>query len=177
MSKIKKKRMGFVVDMTPLVDITFLLLTFLMFTAQFKSETESGAKFTVERPSATADTTFLPEKNIAVIQVGFENKKEKKMDTVITYGISNKIIRDQVWEAINVAPEKRKESVVQIPDSATLVRALKETNLLASTKTVFAIDGDKDVFFNKVQDIMEILRVARIRTFNYVTDKQRGGGQ
>lgn len=27
-----KKRVGFVLDMTPLVDITFLLLTFFMFT-------------------------------------------------------------------------------------------------------------------------------------------------
>jgi biopolymer transport protein ExbD len=176
-SKIKKKRVGFVVDMTPLVDITILLLTFLMFTAQFKSETENGAKFTVERPSATADTTFLPEKNIAIVQVGFENKKEKKMDTIVTYGISDKTVRDQVWETINVPADKRKESVVVIPDSATLVRALKETNNIASAKTIFAIDGDKDVFFDKVQYLMEILRVAHIRTFNYVTDKQRSGGQ
>ncbi len=173
MSKIKKKRVGFVVDMTPLVDITILLLTFLMFTAQFKSETENGAKFTVERPSATSDTTFLPEKNIAIVQVGFKDKKAGKMDTIITYGISDKTVRDKVWETINIAPELRREPVVIIPDSATLVRALKETNILASAKTIFAIDGDKEVFFDKVQYIMEILRVARIRTFNYVTDKQR----
>jgi len=33
----KKKRVGFFVDMTPLVDITFLLLTFFMFTTTYAS--------------------------------------------------------------------------------------------------------------------------------------------
>ncbi|MCK5741730.1 MAG: biopolymer transporter ExbD, partial [Chlorobi bacterium] len=37
MAKVKKNRVSFVIDMTPLVDITFLLLTFFMFTAKFKT--------------------------------------------------------------------------------------------------------------------------------------------
>jgi len=44
MPKVKMKRTGFVIDMTPLVDITFLLLTFFMFTAKFKSDADNEQK-------------------------------------------------------------------------------------------------------------------------------------
>ena len=62
MSKIKKKRVGFVLDMTPLVDITFLLLTFFMFTAKFKSESENQNKVEIKRPQTQSDTAKLADK-------------------------------------------------------------------------------------------------------------------
>lgn len=169
MGKVKKKRMSFVVDMTPLVDITFLLLTFLMFTATFKADTE-GAKdqITVTRPTAAADTTFLPEKDLAIVTVGLDKK-----DTVVTFGISSKITREQVRELIPELPESFiQDAVVRVADSAMLVNLLR-TTASVSEKTVYAIDGDKSLFFHKIQDVMEIFRVARVRTFNYVTDKKR----
>ena len=36
MPKIHRKRVGFKLDMTPMVDVGFLLLTFFMLTTQFK---------------------------------------------------------------------------------------------------------------------------------------------
>ncbi|MBI3580222.1 MAG: biopolymer transporter ExbD, partial [Ignavibacteriales bacterium] len=36
MGKFKKKRVGISLDMTPLVDVAFLLLTFFMLTTKFK---------------------------------------------------------------------------------------------------------------------------------------------
>ncbi|MGH7454076.1 MAG: ExbD/TolR family protein, partial [bacterium] len=36
MPKIKKARVGIKLDMTPMVDVAFLLLTFFMLTTQFK---------------------------------------------------------------------------------------------------------------------------------------------
>ena len=36
MAKHKMKRVGIAIDMTPLVDVAFLLLTFFMMTTQFK---------------------------------------------------------------------------------------------------------------------------------------------
>lgn len=172
MPKIRKKRMGFVVDMTPLVDITFLLLTFLMFTAQFKSDAENQQVVTPQRPTANADTTFLPEKDLAVIQVGINPKNPT--DTLMTFGLTNSKVRNEVWGLIPNFPQELKDKAVIPVDSALLVQCLKTTNSVRK-ETVYAIDGDKAVFFKKVQDIMEILRLARIRTFNYVTDKDRAG--
>ena len=40
MPKIKPKRHGVLIDMTPLVDVAFLLLTFFMLTTQFKPPEE-----------------------------------------------------------------------------------------------------------------------------------------
>jgi biopolymer transport protein ExbD len=165
--------MGFVVDMTPLVDITFLLLTFLMFTAQFKSDAENGQDFQVKRPTASADTTFLPEKDIAVVQVGIDTKHNN--DTVMTFGLTNSKIRAEVIQNVQGLPAEFQQKAVVRVDSAMLVRCLKATkNADVKNATMFAIDGDKAVFFKKVEDVMEIFRVAKIRTFNYVTDKDRG---
>ncbi len=36
MSRIKSKRIGFRIDMTPMVDVAFLLLTFFMLTTKFR---------------------------------------------------------------------------------------------------------------------------------------------
>lgn len=170
MPKVKKKRMSFVVDMTPLVDITFLLLTFLMFTATFKADTENNA-LKVERPKAAADTTFLPEKDLAVVTVGLN--PTNKADTIMTFGLSNSKTRALVREMVPGIPENfQQTAIMPVKDSAQMVTLLKAASS-ASEKTVFAIDGDKAVFFKKIQEIMEMFRVSHIRSFNYVTDKQR----
>ncbi len=170
MAKVKKKRLGFAVDMTPLVDITFLLLTFLMFSSTFKADTEgSSQQIIVERPAAAADTTFLPEKDLAVITVGID-----KGDTVMTFGLSNKNTREDLLKVLpSLSPNFQADAVIKVPDSTQMVTLLRTTASL-SEKTIFVIDGDRALFFKKIQDIMEMFRVAGVRTFNYVTDKQRG---
>jgi len=88
--------------------------------------------------------------------------------------LTNSKVRNEVWAMIPNFPQELKDKAVIPVDSALLVQCLKTTNSVKK-ETVYAIDGDKAVFFKKVQDIMEILRIARIRTFNYVTDKDRAG--
>ena len=41
MARFKKKRVGISLDMTPLVDVAFLLLTFFMLTTKFKPVEEA----------------------------------------------------------------------------------------------------------------------------------------
>ena len=72
MAKVKKNRVSFVIDMTPLVDITFLLLTFFMFTAKFKTDAESEQKFFIERPTVSPDSSKLPEQDLAIINIAIE---------------------------------------------------------------------------------------------------------
>jgi len=44
MPAVKVKRMGIAIDMTPLVDVAFLLLTFFMLTTKFKPQEEVEAE-------------------------------------------------------------------------------------------------------------------------------------
>jgi biopolymer transport protein ExbD len=99
MSKIKKKRLGFVLDMTPLVDITFLLLTFFMFTAKFKSDSENQQKVEIKRPKTQADTAKLADKDLVMVKVGVDS-----------------VLKDTAWYV----------SMINEQDVATLRQAMLE---------------------------------------------------
>ncbi len=168
MPKVKKKRVGFVIDMTPLVDITFLLLTFFMFTAKFKSEAESEQKFVIERPKSSADTSKVPEKDLAIVKIAFTDST--KADTAYYY----EMVTEKDWLAVR---EKTK-SITDEQKAKAQIKVTKEqlNDLVSSTyktnnKTKFAIDGDKGIRFKWVSDVMDILRKNRFTSFNYVTDK------
>lgn len=181
MPKIKKKRMGFIVDMTPLVDITILLLCFLMFTAKFKSEAESEQKFTIQRPQASADTTKLPETNLAIINIDISDANRN--DTVLYYSMTNQADRDKIWEKkdakgldftaeqIGKLKELKDASLVQV-DTALLGKLILVTRIVNKT-TQFAIDADYSIKYKWISMIMDIMNRNNARKFHYVTVKQR----
>lgn len=175
MPKVKKKRVGFVIDMTPLVDITFLLLTFFMFTAKFKTEAENEQKFMIERPKVSADTSKLPEVNLATIKIAFTDSTRK--DTSYYFTMSNQ----ESFESIKVktdglTPEQKESALIQA-DLLTLEKLVREVYRIdystGSLDTKFAIDADQDLPFDWVNNAMEVLRKNNYTTFNYVTDKKQ----
>jgi biopolymer transport protein ExbD len=171
--KVKPKRMNFVIDMTPLVDITFLLLTFFMFTAKFKSEAESEQKFTILRPQASADTSKLPEKNLAVIRIGIDSAT---LDTAYYYEVTNETDRAQIWANMpEIPPEMQSKALLNIDTNLAVLGKLIRTTLMVNNKTKFAIDADRRLRFKWISDAMEQMRRSRATSFNYVTVK-RGGG-
>lgn len=170
MAKIKKKRVGFVIDMTPLVDITFLLLTFFMFTAKFKSQAESEQKFTISRPASTpVDTANMPEHDIAIIKVAIDSASS---DTTYYYEMVNEQDRQQVWARMeNFPPEYMEKHQIMI-DGETLNELIRNTRMVRP-ETKFAIDADKSLRFKWIADAMEMLRKNQATVFNYVTDKKQ----
>ena len=64
MPKFKKGRVGIKIDMTPMVDVAFLLLTFFMLTTQFKPIEEVE----IVLPSSHSPIK-LPESDVAIITV------------------------------------------------------------------------------------------------------------
>ena len=157
MPKIKKKRVGFVIDMTPLVDITFLLLTFFMFTAKFKSEAESEQKFTIERPKASADTSKLPEQNLAIIKIAFTDST--KADTSYYYEMTNTDEWRRVKTDAKLTPEQIEKGQLKV--NKEVLNELVRTTGFVNPKTKFAIDADKGIRFECVSEAMEIMRKNR----------------
>jgi len=167
--KIKKKRTGFVIDMTPLVDITFLLLTFFMFTAKFKSQAESEQKFSIQRPKVSADTSKVPDKDVAIVKIAVDTVS---LDTNYYYELANETDRPQVWEmSKSLTPEQRIKAQIKVNSLDQLSELIKNTRQVrASTK--FAIDADKRLTFKWIYNAMDVLRKNNATVFNYVTEKR-----
>ncbi len=170
MPKLKKRRLGFVLDMTPLVDITFLLLTFFMLTAKFKSEAESQQRFTIIRPQATADTSRLPDKDLAIIKIGIDTVAG---DTAYYYEMTNETDWAQVIGSVEqlqqaFAGQRVRQVKVSLQELDELIR---RTRIVRPT-TRFAIDADRRVRYKWVEDLMEVLRQNRATIFNFVTDRR-----
>ncbi|MBD1210227.1 MAG: biopolymer transporter ExbD [Ignavibacteria bacterium] len=169
MSKIKKKRVGFVLDMTPLVDIAFLLLTFFMFTAKFKSDTENEQKFQIKRPMASADTSKVPDKDLAMIKIGIDTVTN---DTAYYYSLSNEQDRKVVYNSdkVQLSDEARQKVILKVTDLKVLEALLKQTRM-ANLRMKFAIDADKRVQYKWIEDLTNVMRLSNATVFNFVTDK------
>jgi biopolymer transport protein ExbD len=169
MSKIKKKRVGFVLDMTPLVDIAFLLLTFFMFTAKFKSDTENEQKFQIKRPMASADTSKVPDKDLAMIKIGIDTVTN---DTAYYYSLSNEQDRKVVYNSdkVQLSDEARQKVILKVTDLKVLEALLKQTRM-ANLRMKFAIDADKRVQYKWIEDLTNVMRLSNATVFNFVTDR------
>jgi len=169
-AKVRKKRVGFVIDMTPLVDITFLLLTFFMFTAKFKSQAEAEQKFFIERPTASADTSKLPEQNLAVIKIAFTDSTLS--DTSYYYEMVNEDDWRKVKEGTQGLPADAAEKAQLQVNLETLNELVRQTRF-TNPETKFAVDADKRIRFQWVWDAMNIMRKNQFTQFNYVTSKKQ----
>lgn len=194
MPKIKKKRMGFVIDMTPLVDITFLLLTFLMFTAQFKSEAESEQPFKLVRPQSTASPDSIKiSENMGIISIA----KVPFGDTSLImfyYGLSDTLLedpitkqkiklKDSVWKLVlqdqYLSDSLRnyfKDSLyskAMIPVDNILLGRLIRLSKVASKEIGFVIDADTSIQYMYVDSVMEILRTNFATSFYYMTARRK----
>ena len=153
MAKIKKRRVGFAIDMTPLVDVTFLLLTFFMFTAKFKNEAEAEQKFQFKRPEAAADTSKLPDRDLATIKIAIDSTTG---DTAYYYSIIDEVQRRSVYSAMKFSEEESKKAMVKanLESMETLISETRRTNY----KTQFAIDCDKRIRYKYVEDLVDVMR-------------------
>src|SRR5512145_531698 len=95
----KMRRIGIAIDMTPMVDVAFLLLIFFMLTTQFKPpeadkitlpESNSEAKapesdiITIAVTSAKAENNFQPGVRVIWRQGGAEHNRQIAPENVLT---------------------------------------------------------------------------------------------
>lgn len=124
-----KKRVGFFIDMTPLVDITFLLLTFFMFTTTMA--TPQIMKMAVP-PEREIDIE-VPESKLFTIMVD-------ELERIFWYPKNDELIETNIREIKKIAeeqnlrPEVKNELITSLkvsPDASygLLVKILDELNL------------------------------------------------
>jgi biopolymer transport protein ExbD len=125
----KKKRIGFHLDMTPLVDITFLLLTFFMFT------TTMAAPQVMEMsipPEAIADvevkashllTLRVRSDGVIFWSIGTDEPEIVKLENVRELAEKENLreaVRNQLITSLKVSPEAPYGLVVNILDELNL---------------------------------------------------------
>jgi len=149
MPKVKKKRVNIAIDMTPLVDVAFLLLTFFMLTTKFRPQEE----LTVVPPSSHAKAK-MPESNVMTITFSPEGK--------IYLGLDSQQLRAQLFgESKKLRPS--------IPVTLEELPALAQQARSANPKLRAIIKGDKDSMYGPAEDVMNALQKANIPRFELVT--------
>ena len=151
----KKRRIGISIDMTPMVDVAFLLLIFFMTTTQFKPPDQ--------------DKIALPE----------SNSELKTPETgIITVVVTAPKPPTNV-SRVKLVYQRGGEKVEQPVEVANLVEDL--TNWLKDARRAqptarMIIKMDKDAQFGIMADMMDALQAANAPRFNVMTELGMKGG-
>jgi biopolymer transport protein ExbD len=153
MPKIKKRRVGVKLDMTPMVDVAFLLLTFFMLTTSFKP-TQA-----VEIALPDSHSAFkMPESDVMIVTVSKDGR--------IFLGLDSPVLREKLFgEAYKFKQDKE----VNLTELSNLLVQARINN--PKLRTV--IKADKDGEYGVIEDVMNILQKVNITRFNLVTDLSR----
>ncbi|MBI3577947.1 MAG: biopolymer transporter ExbD [Ignavibacteriales bacterium] len=153
MSKFKKGRVGIKMDMTPMVDVAFLLLTFFMLTTQFKPTEDVQ----IDLPSSHSDIK-LPESDVMILTIGKDGK--------IFLGVDSQALKARLF-----GEQNKYRASVEV-DSKSLGDLLVQARI-ANPKLRTVVKGDKKAPYGPVEDVMNILQKAKITRFNLVTDLEK----
>ena len=153
MPKFKPNRQNVRIDMTHLVDVAFLLLTFFMLTTQFKPTEE----VTIILPSSHSEYK-LPESDVMTVNVAEDGR--------IFLGVDSQHLRKRLFGS-----ENELKASVQIDKSQLANYLVQARTMNPRLRTV--IKGDRNAEYGVVEDVMDILQKTQITRFNLVTDLAR----
>ncbi len=169
MPKIKKRRLAIRIDMTPMVDVAMLLLTFFMMTTQFKPPQA------VQIALPTSDQgPKLPESGVLTISIDTTGQ--------IFMGVDQQQIMRAIFEPLypngiqdkdgKVVPVWLMPAVpVQEKDLAQLVVQARIQNI----RLITVIKADRNADYGPVMDVMNDLQKAQVSRFSLQTEL-RGSG-
>jgi biopolymer transport protein ExbD len=146
-----KARTRIFVDMTPMVDVIMLLLTFFMLTTQFRPPQEAE----VMLPSSHS-AFELPESDVMTILVTQNDE--------LFLGLDSQKDRVKIF-----GEENRLKAGVRIADKAALGDLVVRARI-NNPKLRTVIRGDKGVRYGVIEDVMTLLQDKKITRFSLVTE-------
>lgn len=181
------KKPGVNIDMTPLVDVIMLLLTFFMLVATFKVEATEAIEIKLPE-SVVTDTTKLPEKDIMTLTL--TDKGDVYLD-VDNYKVREQVFGDAFGLGIyhpdslskseyemtggKVGGKQLKRKVV-IMNKSQFEKALTDLRLALKNSTGgksdfrIVLKGDTQTDYGVVEDLMQIFKDTKNTRFALVTD-------
>ncbi|MHC2992984.1 biopolymer transporter ExbD [Pontibacter sp. HJ8] len=195
MPKVKVKRTNPSLDMTPMVDLFFLLVTFFMLTATARPD----EAVIVDTPSSASEIK-IPDINVITITVDKNDRvffgvdgqqtKEALLDKIAgKYGVGFTAEEKKTFSLLSnfgvpinqlqpfLAMESNARKEVNQPgipiDSARneLGDWVLQTRL-TNPQVVIAIKGDQDVSYPTIKRVMDILQEKKVDRFNLITDME-----
>lgn len=150
----KKRRVGIVIDMTPMVDIVILLLIFYMTTTSFKPP-EAKAVTLPESHSMIE----LPDKDIINITVTEE-------DSIFVDFIQKENV---IIEGKEVYTTVRKVAEADIYTVASLINRARAVN----RRALIVIKADRNASFGVMDKIMKSMSENSLTRFLIITDNEK----
>ena len=180
------KKPGINIDMTPLVDVIMLLLTFFMLTATFKAAESEIVEVKLPK-SVNTDSTRLPDQDIMTLTLtpkgdiwldvdSYEVRKEVFGDA---FGIGlfhpDSTSKSEFEETGKVGDQMLKRTVIKL-DKAGFEKVMNDLRLQLKNNSdntrdyKIVVKGDKDTNYGLVEDLMTSLKDSRNTRFALVTD-------
>ena len=148
-----KRRVSITIDMTPMVDIAFLLLIFYMATTQFKPPEDKA----VELPSSHS-MIELPSKDVIHITV-------TKNDSIFVDFVEKATIN---IDGQDVTTKVRRVRTCVVHTVASEILRARARNIYA----LIVIKADRDASFGVMQDVMKAMQENHLERFLIITDHE-----
>lgn len=158
MFKSKKRRVNIVLDMTPMVDIAFLLLIFYMATTQFKPPEQKS----VDLPVSSSHRD-LPMKNFVTVTVTDQDS------IYVDYIINQKVFNPQLKDSIEVPVREYMETTPALVSS--VIQQMRVNALRKGVRDLFIVmKADKNASFGTIERIMNAMQEDKLTSFQIVTE-------
>ncbi|ACF11912.1 Biopolymer transport protein ExbD/TolR [Chlorobaculum parvum NCIB 8327] len=170
MSRIKRKRVGFRIDMTPMVDVAFLLLTFFMLTTKFRPP----EVVQIDLPSSHSNMK-LPESEVLTVTVAGDNS--------FYMGVSSQPTRERLFDSVirqkllngGMSPAAVADSLnrFKLTDSFKIEKEELARYIMmsrfADQRMRPVIKADNNADYESVNYVIKVFKKMNLLNFNLVT--------